>query len=80
MAREVVNGESSYWKPKSTTACSLWKGGGGDEEDGNKEDIMRQKVYIVYMYRYVQNHTDILKILFYLQKYALGKDKWSYVL
>jgi hypothetical protein len=56
------------------------KGGGGDEEDGNKKNIMRHKVYIVYMYRYMQNHTDILKILFFFQKYALGKDKLSNVL
>lgn len=25
----------------------------------------------------MQNHTDILKILFFLPKYALGKDKVS---
>ena len=29
---------------------------------------MRYKIYIVYMYRHMQNHTDILKILFFLPK------------
>lgn len=50
------------------------------EEEGKKTKVetVRYKVYIVYMYRHMQNHTDILKILFFLPKLSctlLGRIK-----
>jgi hypothetical protein len=69
MARESREWRKFLWEAKVHNGMYLMRRRRRRRRGRRQEvETMRYKVYIAYMYRHMQNHTDILKILFFLPK------------